>query len=47
MFSTVQFRNTVAQEYCSSEISKWSREKHMQKLVRQINSVQRKNINFV
>jgi hypothetical protein len=35
------------QEYCSSEISKWSSEKHMQKLVRQINSVQRKNFNFV
>jgi hypothetical protein len=31
----------LVQEYCSLEISKWSKEKHMQKLVRQINSVQR------
>ncbi len=26
--------STVSSEFCSSEISKWSKEKHMQKLMR-------------
>jgi hypothetical protein len=31
----------LVQEYCSLEIYKWSKENHVQKLVREINSVQR------